>query len=123
MKMQMHDLSYETPDYGAPMAADSDSDRPTKKVFPELHLRDAPKLPEGEFWFVARGKKVGYRDPIDEGAEKSCDIAVIEMCPIDAAKAKAMHGEIEEKETDEAKAPRRSFRESVEMAKSEKSEY
>lgn len=49
--------------------------------YPTIYIRgkNAPKLPEGEFTFVCKGKVVGYRDPIDRPDDKSCEIAVMSI--------------------------------------------
>jgi hypothetical protein len=55
----------------------------TRIDYPTLYIRgkDLPELPDGEFYFIAKGKKVGYRDPINGDGEKSCEIAVLAMKP------------------------------------------
>lgn len=102
----MIDLGYDIPDWEATPTSDGGKqERPMKRAYPEIHIRvDAdeklPPLPEDEFYFIGRGKKVGYRDPVDEGADKSCDIAVVSMHPIDDEMAEKMMGHAEGEEGD-----------------------
>ena len=119
--MKMHSLGHEVPDYEGPaMVSSGNKKGKTRTVFPEIHLRgdDVPKLPEGEFYFVAKAKKVGYRNPVDDGAEKSCDVAIMEFAPVSSAEAaKLASGAAKGSGEGESRTPRRSLRESVEMAK------
>ena len=57
----------------------------TRINYPTLHLygKNVPDLPDGEFYFLAKGKKVGYRNPVDGVGDRSCEIAVLAMKPKD----------------------------------------
>ena len=116
--MKMTDMGYDAPDYGSPMSESSSGKRKMKTVYPELHIRDASlKLPEGEFYVVAKVKKVGYRDPVDEGGQKECDLAILSLAPVDAEDAQKLASDAAE-DVGEAKGrtPRRSLSESLKMA-------
>jgi hypothetical protein len=58
--------------------------------YPTLYIRgkELPELPSGEFYFMCKGKKIGYRDPVDDNEEKSCEIAVMEFKPMGEAPSK-----------------------------------
>lgn len=120
----MHNLGHEMPDYEAePMLTGTSKNRPTRTVYPEINLRaeegeELPSLPDGEFMALVKMKKVGFRAPIDDGASKSCDLAVIEMAPVSPEKARELASEGEDESVDtQTKAPRRSLAQSVSMAK------
>jgi len=69
-------------EYGLPAMLDAPSataGSEEKRVdYPTLYISGVNvELPDDEFYFVAKGKKVAYRKPID--GEPSCEIAVMSM--------------------------------------------
>lgn len=96
----MHDTGYETEDYDSPCPAGGKK-RPMKTVYPEVHLRanedgELPPIPDGESYAVIRIAKVGYRNPVDEKAEPSCDIAVMGIMPIAEDQAESLMGDMDD---------------------------
>jgi hypothetical protein len=71
-------------------------------LYPEIRLQgdDMPKIPEGESYAVVKIKKVGYRDPAEEDAEKTCEVAILAMATVPEGKAKSLAGD-DEYEDDE----------------------
>ena len=81
--------------YGA-ISSDSKDKGP---IYPTLHLEgleEDPELPDGEFYFMAKGKVkrvVEETDADDEGEgdgakDYSCDIEVMEIKPMDSGSGK-----------------------------------
>lgn len=71
---------YKTPECCAPSPSSGEKAKKETRIdYPTLYIRgkDLPAVPDGEFYFIAKGKKVGYRDPVNKGDEKSCEIAVM----------------------------------------------
>lgn len=89
-------------DLGKPMSKDSpmvmgdgaSTSKSSKTVYPTLFIQDVDELddlPEGEFYFMAKGKVTRHteEDPVDAdeaGSHCSCEITVMSMKPLgDAA--------------------------------------
>lgn len=82
----MIDLGHEY-DLCCPSACKEDEKRVD---YPTLYVRgkDLPELPSGEFYFIAKAKKIGERRPIDSKENQSCEIAVLAFKVKDEEKGK-----------------------------------
>lgn len=84
-KNGMIDLGHEYESMCCEPTSSSKKGEKKKRVdYPTLYIRgtEMPELGEGEFYFIAKGKKVGYRAPVNgDKKDCSCEIAVLAMKP------------------------------------------
>lgn len=74
--------------------------------YPEICLRakdgkDLPDLPKGEFYFLAKGRVTGFRDPVESHGTKSVDITVMSLQPIEDSDATGLIRSEDDKEGQE----------------------
>lgn len=102
-------LGHEETDWSIPCSETKDDARPKRTVYPEIRMESddkLPKLPEGEFYFIARGKCTGYREP-PNGTRYMREVSVLEMAPIGDDEAKAIVDTLSDGDEPETESPLR----------------